>query len=223
MLIVSGCSPVLAEFPGVRTLVPIGAPGDAGDPVWARDEALSHLGERYPEQAPVSDLAWMEADVTGGELLGSSTFQYVTSDWIITITYPIVALEDTIYEIRVDSGESGFSWRGEVDAQGEVSDIKPPAPTARPSESEGEPVEDWIGVIVDLPPGNQFGQYFEREDGEEYTIGTTDENVRERIRDAVTARARVRIWGTLFTGVPATQARHVQVLRLEVLPETTQE
>lgn len=96
-----------------------------------------------------------------------------------------------------------------------------PTPTSEPasSEGEGEPVEGWVGTVVDLPPGNQFGQFFQREDGEEFGIGTPTDAVREQISEARSTGARIRIWGTLYTGVPATEARTIEVDRVEFLSQ----
>jgi hypothetical protein len=91
-----------------------------------------------------------------------------------------------------------------------------PAPTPVPqSQTEGEAVEGWIGTVVKLPPGNQFGRYFRRCDGERFDIGTTDEYLRQQINDAQWTGAQIQVWGTLFAGVPAAEARHIEVERLE--------
>lgn len=84
------------------------------------------------------------------------------------------------------------------------------------SEDEGTPVEGWTGTIVKLPPGNQFGQFFIREDGEQYTISGTGDEVRAQIADAAWTGAQLKVWGTLYTGVPATEARHLEVDQVEV-------
>lgn len=92
-------------------------------------------------------------------------------------------------------------------------------PTEVPTESEGEAVEGWVGVVVDLPAGNQFGRSFEREDGEEFGLGTPTDEVRAQIAEARSTGARVKVWGTLYRGVPAGEARTIEVERLEFLSE----
>jgi hypothetical protein len=91
------------------------------------------------------------------------------------------------------------------------------------TEGDGEPVEGWTGTIYRLPPGNQFGQEFVRDDGEKFGIGTTDDAVRESINDAMWTGVQVKVWGTLYHGVPAAEARQIQVERLEVLSEPAPE
>lgn len=98
-------------------------------------------------------------------------------------------------------------------------DLAGPPPPAE----EGEPVEGWVGRIVKLPPGNQFGQYFEREDGERFDIGAVTDTVREQIRDAAWRGAQIQVWGTMMTGVPAYAARHIEVDRIEFLSEAAEE
>lgn len=95
---------------------------------------------------------------------------------------------------------------------GRVESVSPPA-------GEGEPVEGWVGTIEDLPPGNQFGQFFRRDDGEEYDLGTPTDAVRQQVVEARGTGARVRVWGTLYTGIPAGQARTIELERVEILSQ----
>jgi len=93
---------------------------------------------------------------------------------------------------------------------------EPLAPTPAPEEAT-EAVDGWAGRIVKLPPGNQFGHYFERDDGQRFDVGSTDEAINQHIAEVRWTGAHIRVWGRLFTGVPAIEARHVEVERLEVI------
>jgi len=93
---------------------------------------------------------------------------------------------------------------------------------ARPEVTE-EPVDGWVGRIVRLPPGSQFGDYFEREDRQRFGIGSADETLQEQIEDARWTGAQVKVWGQLLTGIPAYEGRQVQVERLEVVSGPAQE
>ncbi len=103
------------------------------------------------------------------------------------------------------------------------------SPTATAEETdtieleEGEPVDGWVGKIVDLPAGNQFGQYFERDDGERFDVGADNEDIWQQIREAKEEGAAVRIGGTMYRGVPADEARHIEIERIEILTETSPE
>ena len=62
--------------------------------------------------------------------------------------------------------------------------VPTPMPTAVPTPTPpevGESVEGWIGTIVQLTPGSQYGYYFERNDGQRYGIDGADDAVRGQI------------------------------------------
>ena len=73
--------------------------------------------------------------------------------------------------------------------------------------------------------GGQSGQmpfvhcayrYFAREDGERFDIGSADADMTQQIAEVRWTGAQIRVWGRLFTGVPATEARHIEVERMEI-------
>ena len=70
---------------------------------------------------------------------------------------------------------------------------------------------------MQLPPGNQFGQYFLRADGEKYGIDGIDDTVRQQIVDLRGTDKRIQVWGTLYFGVPATEARNLVASRIVVM------
>lgn len=128
------------------------------------------------------------------------------------------------YEIRTaaDGGQQGFCifpdgsecdewafYRGEC---------KPASaePTAAPEAApEGQAVEGWAGTVLKQEPGDQIGPYFQREDGQRFSIGSSDPALREQIAGLRGSGTKIKVWGKLFTGVPADQARHIEVERLE--------
>jgi len=85
------------------------------------------------------------------------------------------------------------------------------------SEDEGESVEAWTGTIYKRPPGNQFGQAFVRDDGEQVDIEASNDVIRAAIADAAWTGARVRVDGRLYLGVPSGEARHIEIEKLDVL------
>jgi hypothetical protein len=137
------------------------------------------------------------------------------------IRQQIIALRDTGQTVHL----WGTLYHDVPDVQGrqiQVTRLEVQEPTAPPETTE-QTVDGWIGTVVKLPPGNQFGHYFERDDGERFDIGATDEALRHQISDARWTGAQIQVWGTLFTGVPATEARHIEVERLDVLSGPAQE
>ncbi len=93
--------------------------------------------------------------------------------------------------------------------------VVPPA-TATPA-AEGEVVEGWAGTILKQEPGNQLGPFFQRVDGQRCSVGSSDPALRKQIADLRGSGLMVRVWGRLFIGVPADQARHIEVERLEIV------
>jgi serpin B len=96
------------------------------NPAMARDAALAYLAKAYIGQAPASDQEWAEKPTTAEELVGSSSFQYTAGDWVISISFPVVAPEATIYQVQVTNEATGFQWEGEVNAEGKVSELAGP-------------------------------------------------------------------------------------------------
>ena len=138
--------------------------------------------------------------------------------------YDIGATSEAAWEVIREAKETG----AQIQVWGTLY-TGVPAPEARhveveritvvaTPEDEGTPVEGWTGTIVKLPPGNQFGQFFIRDDGERYTISATRDEVGTQIADAAWSGAQLKVWGTLYTGVPATEARHLEVEQVEVGP-----
>ena len=78
-------------------------------------------------------------------------------------------------------------------------------------------VDGWVGTIVQLPPGSQHAQYFQREDGQRFGIGGKDDTVVWQLREFRRTGARVRVWGQLRTDVPSFGGQHITVERLEAL------
>jgi len=51
------------------------------------------------------------------ELLADwSTTRYTAEEWVVTISYPVVAPKDVVYKIVVTNPTTGFHWEGELDA-----------------------------------------------------------------------------------------------------------
>jgi len=124
-LIVSGCAPAMVA----PTPAPTPASGDAvepPDPIRARDAALTYLAGAYGERAPAPGLTWKEERTTPEGLVGSSSFQYTAGDWAVTVSFPLVAPEATIYQVAVTHEASGFQWEGEVNAKAQVKEIAGP-------------------------------------------------------------------------------------------------
>ena len=171
---------------------------------------LGYLAFNEPDRAPDPYLPWAETRTTPEGIVGAETYVYTAGDWTVTVSYPVVAPSAMIYTVVVENKIAGERWEATVDAAGQVA-FKPDEPSG---EQEGERVDGWIGVIVQLPPGSQFGYYFLRDDGEKYGIDGANDRVRQQIADLRGTDKRIQVWGTLYFGVPATEARNLVASRI---------
>ena len=90
--------------------------------VSARDIALAHVRERHGEKGPPLGLVWGEELATPEGLVGADTYAYESVGWVVTVSYPIVRPDLTVYEVVVTSDNTGFRWEGRVNAAGQVSE-----------------------------------------------------------------------------------------------------
>jgi putative hemolysin len=98
-----------------------GDPVQVSDPAAARDIVLEHL-RGGGVAVPAGDAIWTEQNLTEEGLLGASHICYTAGDWVVDISFPIVAPQATIYTVAVSDSATGFAWQGEVNAAGEVSE-----------------------------------------------------------------------------------------------------
>ncbi len=124
--LISGCAPPSTPTDTTEPS-PLPTPTTGGgaiavpDPISARDVALAFLAGIYGEQAPSADLQWTEENLTPEGWVGASTFQYTAGDWVVTVSFPVVLPELTVYHVVVANEATGFHWEGDVDAQGQVT------------------------------------------------------------------------------------------------------
>ena len=93
------------------------APEAPENALLARDQALLYISEQYELSGLGAGLAWQEERLTPESIVGGETYQYAAGDWVITLSYPVVLPENTIYTISVVNQSTGFQWEGEVDGQ----------------------------------------------------------------------------------------------------------
>ena len=131
-LIASGCTSSAAELNAAsadtpaevaETPRPTEAPNEVPNPARARDAALAYVAANYGDRAPAPDLAWTAETITPEGLVGGSTFQYTAAGWTVTVSFPVVAPQATIYTVVMDDQATGFHWEGEVDSVGQVTEL----------------------------------------------------------------------------------------------------
>jgi len=89
----------------------------------ARDAAIGYLQEHEPQDAPGAGIEWQEQDVTPPGLVGAVTTEFVSDEWTIEVTYPVVLPENTVYQVVVSSIMLGWHWEGTVKYDGSVAEI----------------------------------------------------------------------------------------------------
>jgi len=88
----------------------------------ARDQAMLYVSEQHGQTGLGAGLAWQEERVTPENIVGGETYQYTAGDWVVTVAYPVVLPENTIYTISITNESSGFQWEGEIDGQGVLTE-----------------------------------------------------------------------------------------------------
>lgn len=130
--LLAGCGPAPSPPAGPEGQQPAAPPPD---PAAARDAVLAYLAEAYGALAPDPGLGWTETETTGEGLVGSSSFEYLAQDesgpWIVAVSFPIVAPEQTTYRVLVASQGLPFQWQGDVDAWLNVTAAPPGVVRAR--------------------------------------------------------------------------------------------
>lgn len=149
LLVLTGCNlvadaPILV--PGI-TEVPPRSPVVVGSEQ-ARDAALAYIRTYHPGTGPSKDAFWFDETMNQEGLVGSSSIMYRYESWGVTVTFPVVAPDSTVYTITVERISPRFLWQGLIDAYGQVEetffetsntteDLQPTAPlptsTALPS------------------------------------------------------------------------------------------
>jgi hypothetical protein len=132
-LLISGCNGASSA----QEPTPAGQSPRPSDPVGARDAVLAYLAENYGGEAPAAGLAWVETHTKPEGLVGGESYEYTAGDWLIAVSYPVVAPENVVYTIAVSNATIGFCWEGLVDAQGQVSETSFGGQSPRPSDPVG--------------------------------------------------------------------------------------
>jgi hypothetical protein len=89
----------------------------------ALDAVLQYLSGQGITVLPDSSVDWQEEDITPENILGANTIRYTYNEWSITIQYPIVLPQNTIYQVEVVGPYTdGWYWKGSVSYSGQVAE-----------------------------------------------------------------------------------------------------
>jgi hypothetical protein len=183
----------------------------------ARDTALIYVRGKYGEEAPQSGLEWSVVRETPEGLVGASTFRFESQDWTITVVFPIVALDATIYSIELINATTGFQWGGQVDAQGNVTETG--------ETPKDIPVVAWAGRFKALAEGAGPNDYFVMMPEGVGAVGVEGiDKQMESDMQLLTASSAdyAHIWGRLSCGVDDFNNCRVLVERIRFGNEITE-
>jgi len=79
--------------------------------------ALDYVEKQYKIEFPEN---WISEVTTPDNLLGASTIKYISGDWTVTISYPVVQFPE--YSVKIFNTVLGFNWSGTVTSNGEVTE-----------------------------------------------------------------------------------------------------
>jgi hypothetical protein len=89
-----------------------------------RDIVLSYVRERYPDQAPGENLAWIGERTTPEGSVGHESCRFTADDWTMTVDYDLARPDQVIYRVELRNASSGFVWVGQVHADGTVQELR---------------------------------------------------------------------------------------------------
>lgn len=183
------------------------------EPGRALDAALAYVREHYGEQAPSPGLTWVGDHPPAEEPVGVQTFEFTpgsgAEDWVIAVSYPVVAPEDVVYRVVVTNETTGFRWEGEVDAGGEVTEILAPITE--------QLALCWYGRVESTPGDAALDRYLvllPKEARRAVDAVGADEVVEAEIEALRDSGIYAHFWGTLDCDVPGWGGCQLVVTRL---------
>ncbi len=93
----------------------------------ARDASVAYLRNLDSRTFPNQDAQWQEKTTfSGGPQDMVTTAKQFTSDaWIIEIYQELAPLRNTVYQVTAFSSAEGWYWKGNIKADGSVSESSP--------------------------------------------------------------------------------------------------
>jgi hypothetical protein len=82
-----------------------------------------YITEMFEVGFPLDANVW-NAKMEDTGLIGAGKYELLIEDWKVKVDYPVVAPDATIYTIEISNESVDFEWSGEVDAEGNVTQIR---------------------------------------------------------------------------------------------------
>jgi hypothetical protein len=96
----------------------------AADVLVVRDIVLSHVKARYSDQAPGHGLTWVGKRTTPEGSVGDESCQFRASAWTMKVAYELARADQVSYRVELRNLSNEFIWRGIVDPQGKVKEVR---------------------------------------------------------------------------------------------------
>jgi hypothetical protein len=82
------------------------------------------LSERYPQNAPGTDIKWQDKTIfSGGPIdLVTTSKQFTSDTWSIEVSQSMAPLRNIVYQVTVFSPKAGWHWKGRINADGSVQE-----------------------------------------------------------------------------------------------------
>jgi len=93
------------------------------DAAEARQAAITYLQGKAAADVPGLDTKWQESDETPPGLVGAANKYYASDEWAVSVSYPVVLPDLTVYRVVIVGTKLAWHWKGEVKADGTVTEI----------------------------------------------------------------------------------------------------
>ncbi|MCX8150858.1 MAG: hypothetical protein N3D85_05095 [Candidatus Bathyarchaeota archaeon] len=108
--LITSNSPRAAPIPNGLTPAPYASEDNTVSQI--RDLAMNFIRNTHAETVPLmNNLSWVGGRQETG-LLGSETYIYTSTEWVVSITYPVVPNPTYTITITYSSGGGSVSWQG---------------------------------------------------------------------------------------------------------------
>ena len=90
----------------------------------ARDAAIEYLREHHGQDVPGEDVEWQEADTAPQGIAGAARREFISGEWSVAVSYPVLPPDLTVYQVLVLSSiEPPWQWEGSVNPDGSVTEL----------------------------------------------------------------------------------------------------
>ncbi len=97
------------------------------DALVVRDSVLDYYRQAYPEMGLPVDLLWIGERTTPEGSTGYERCRFVAAGWQLDIAYEVARPDQVLYQVQLANPAASLDWQCQVDAQGQILEIRPPS------------------------------------------------------------------------------------------------